>query len=366
MIENYIVELLFEQECVIIPGFGGFVVNYQAAYYDTKKNIFFPPQRKVSFNARLKTNDGLLYNYLVHRENISFNEAREKVSRFVETINARLKKKEKVTILNIGTFTFKHQLVFLPDRQANFLSDVYGLNAVLISSIKKEAIVVPNRVIIPVADSTYNYRKWMVAASFLLSLLLIPHSFLNFQKYHSQSNLGFDFSMQDVNSPLENLLTDYPFLSGLSSQIDELSDKKSALNPFAEVKSSTEVVQEMNKETILPIAKDTAAIQEQEVLNSESQIEDMGTEKIIPETISDKVSEEIQPGSFCLIIGSFKEKRNAERFFKKKQKDFPNAIFFQFNGFYRITSDVFAEKSDASKEKKILKSKGISSWVMKY
>ena len=54
------------------------------------------------------------------------------------------------------------------------------------------------------------------------------------------------------------------------------------------------------------------------------------------------------------------------RFFKKKQKDFPNAKFFQSKGFYRITSDTFHKKSDAVKEKKSLKNQGVPSWVMKY
>ena len=365
MVENYIVELLFNQECVIIPGFGGFVVNYHSAYYDAKKNVFYPPQRKVGFNARLKTNDGLLFNYLVHRENISFNEAREKVTRFVETINACLKNKEEVVIPRLGSFTFKHQLVFSPDKQTNFLTDVYGLYPVLISSIKKEVVAVPKRVTIPVSTKT-NYRKWMVAASFLLSLLLIPHGFLNFSKYQSQSNLGLNFLMQDASSPLKNLLSDYPSLSNLSSQIDALSEKKNALNPFTEVKSSAEIVQEMNKENDLPVIKDSVAGQEPENSNIQSNTENTKKEEIAKETIPNEVSEEIQQGSFCLIIGSFKVKQNAERFFKKKQKDFPNAKFFQSKGFYRITSDVFVKKSDAVKEKKSLKSQGVSSWVMKY
>jgi len=173
--------------------------------------------------------------------------------------------------------------------------------------------------------------------------------------------------MQDADSPLRNLLTDYPSLSALSSQIDALSEKKTALNPFAEVKSSAEIVEEMNKKKeVLSVTKDSVAVQEPEISDIQPKTENTGNEEIAEEIVPDEVSEEIQQGNFCLILGSFKDKRNAERFFEKKQKDFPNAKFFQSKGFYRITSDVFVKKSDAVKEKKYLKNQGVSSWVMKY
>ncbi len=362
MIENYIVELLYEQECVIIPGFGGFVVNYHPAFYDAKKNVFYPPKRKVGFNIQLKTNDGLLYNYLVRRENISFNEAREKVACFVETIDSRLKKKETVVIPNLGTFIFKHRLVFLPDKEANFFADAYGLDAVMVSSLKKEAVSVPNRVTIPVTATATNYRKWLVAASFLLSLLFIPHGFLNFSKYQSQSNLSFDILTSEA--PLENLLTEHPSLSDLSIRIDELSEKKSALNPFVEVKSSAQIVEEMTNNEILPVETDSENLKMPEMIQKNQMPKEEQVEILTNKTVTENI--EISQGSFCLIIGSFKDKRNAERFFKKKQNDFPNAKFFQSKGFYRITSDVFVKKTDAVKEKKSLKSQGVSSWIMKY
>ncbi len=360
MIENYIVELLFEQECVIIPGFGGFVINYHPARYDEKKNIFYPPQHKVGFNVQLKTNDGLLYNTLMKREHISFEEAHQKVANYVDYIKNRLLKKETVKINKLGSFTLKHQLIFTPDKQANFLANVYGLEAVLISPIKKNITPPPKH--IPIVDSVGNY-KWLVAASFLLSLLLIPHGFLNFSKYQSQSNLGFNFTIKDFNNPLENLLADYPELSAISSQIDELSEKKSALNPFTKTKSTSEVIKAINEEPYLPITNNTDSIKEPSTVNTKQP-----TEKVTPiqnnkELVPDNT---IPKGSYCLIIGSFKNEQNAKQFFMKKQKDFPNAVHFQYKGFYRITSGIFSKKSDASKEKEILKNKGISSWIMKY
>jgi len=360
MIENYIVELLFEQECVIIPGFGGFVINYHPAHYDEKKNIFYPPQHKVGFNVQLKTNDGLLFNTLMKREHISFEQARQKVANYVDEVNNRLGKKETVKISNLGSFTLKHQLIFSPDKQVNFLANVYGLDAVLISPIKK--IIAPPPKHIPIVNSAGNYRKWLVAASFLLSLLLIPHGFLNSSKYQSQSNLGFNFTTKYLNVPLENLLANYPALSLLSSQIDKLSEKKSALNPLTKIKSTAEIVKAIKKETIFPVTKNAAPIKETVISNAKQP-----SKKVKPEQKNKEITfNAIPKNSFCLIIGSFKNKHNAERFFKKKQKDFSNAICFHYNGFYRITSDVFVKKSDASKKMKILKSKGISSWVMKY
>ena len=57
---NHISELLYDHNCVIIPGFGGFITNYKSADFDHQNNVVLPARKVVAFNQSLVENDGLL------------------------------------------------------------------------------------------------------------------------------------------------------------------------------------------------------------------------------------------------------------------------------------------------------------------
>ena len=56
---QHIEVLLLENDCVIVPGFGGFVAYYTPAMR-VEGNTFLPPTRTPSLRPQLKLNDGLL------------------------------------------------------------------------------------------------------------------------------------------------------------------------------------------------------------------------------------------------------------------------------------------------------------------
>ena len=58
------INLLYKHDCVTIPNFGSFIVNDSTAKYVDSENKFYPPGRYVSFNPLIKSNDGLLANYI--------------------------------------------------------------------------------------------------------------------------------------------------------------------------------------------------------------------------------------------------------------------------------------------------------------
>ena len=79
----YISELLYVSDCVIIPGLGGFVANSRSAFLNPAQHTFNPPVRRIAFNASLRTNDGLLANYVSRREGITYGDAVTKIKYFV-------------------------------------------------------------------------------------------------------------------------------------------------------------------------------------------------------------------------------------------------------------------------------------------
>ena len=83
-VDRYIGELLYDYECVVVPGFGGFISNKKPAKVNRITQQFFPPYYQLFFNVHLTENDGLLINYLAKRERIPFKEARQAVEDYVK------------------------------------------------------------------------------------------------------------------------------------------------------------------------------------------------------------------------------------------------------------------------------------------
>ena len=61
-LSRHIEMLLLENDCVVVPDFGGFIAHYQPARYVEEEGIFLPPLRTVGFNPQLTMNDGMLTN----------------------------------------------------------------------------------------------------------------------------------------------------------------------------------------------------------------------------------------------------------------------------------------------------------------
>lgn len=104
---HIVVELLSKHSCVIIPNFGGFVVNEKSAVADSGTDYFFPPQKELIFNPHLSHNDGLLAHALMQKKSISFDEADEIVAKGVEQLKTELKEHKMCTLGDWGFFSFE-------------------------------------------------------------------------------------------------------------------------------------------------------------------------------------------------------------------------------------------------------------------
>ena len=126
-----IVELLHNNDCVILPGFGAFVLKKKSA--SIIQNKFIPPSKNVSFNSMLKENDGLLVKYISGTRKTSYKKALNLVEKEVEAFNKKLTRDLLVEIESIGIFELKDEnsLNFNPDLSINFDSSSFGLQSFL-------------------------------------------------------------------------------------------------------------------------------------------------------------------------------------------------------------------------------------------
>ena len=78
-LERHIEILLLSNDCVIVPGFGGFMAHHVDARYDEQENLFLPPQRTIGFNPQLTLNDSLLAQSYIEAYDISYPEALRRI-----------------------------------------------------------------------------------------------------------------------------------------------------------------------------------------------------------------------------------------------------------------------------------------------
>lgn len=137
---TYIKDLLYRYECVIIPGFGAFLTQYQSAILDGEKHTMFPPGKRVSFNRMLQTNDGLLANYVATVDGLTYEAALKQIRNYTAQLSVRLADDKEVVIPQIGTFTLnKEQSVqFIPFQKETFSTASFGLASVASIPVQRE------------------------------------------------------------------------------------------------------------------------------------------------------------------------------------------------------------------------------------
>ncbi len=138
-ITAFIRELLFSHDCVIVPGFGGFVGNYSPARIDKNTATFYPPVKQISFNRNLNHNDGLLIGRISGASGLNYGDARNMVDEFVSGVKKKLERGEKVTFDNIGSFINNQEgnVQFEPDMSVNYHLDSYGLESFQYSPLEE-------------------------------------------------------------------------------------------------------------------------------------------------------------------------------------------------------------------------------------
>ncbi|MFL2592811.1 MAG: SPOR domain-containing protein [Flavobacteriaceae bacterium] len=136
-----ITNLLYRHDCVTIPGFGSFIINESSAKYIEKENKFYPPGKFVSFNPLIKSNDGLLANYISTKKSISYEESLNKIhSRVIKW--KKILSQESLYIQGIGEFILNdsENIIFTADKNLNFSRESFGLSPIKVQMLEKSVL----------------------------------------------------------------------------------------------------------------------------------------------------------------------------------------------------------------------------------
>jgi cell division septation protein DedD len=142
IVEKHIKALLFENEYVIVPAFGGFITHYVEAEVNKVKSFISPPSKQIAFNSLLKQNDWLLVSSMVEKENITREEAITLIDEYVASIMAEINNDRYYNFEEVGIFSLnrEYQIYFEPYHHINYLSQSFGLPEVAAKSLRQTPV----------------------------------------------------------------------------------------------------------------------------------------------------------------------------------------------------------------------------------
>lgn len=126
---TFLEHLLYEHECVIIPHFGGFVVNAQGFQFNEKEAKIYPKRKCVAFNEKLKTDDRFLTTEWAKKKSITQKEAAIEIAAISKDLKSDILSQGYLTIGQLGVFTLntEKRLSFSPNPDFNADLSVFGL-----------------------------------------------------------------------------------------------------------------------------------------------------------------------------------------------------------------------------------------------
>ncbi len=316
-IEKYIESLLYRYNCLIIPDFGGFLMQPISAQFNPVSYEFIPPAKKLKFNAQLKSDDGLLIHYVMRAEGISFEASGVLIQHMVSSWKNKLKKGRTVILENIGLFCLNNEgsIVFTPFEKVNYAKSSFGLAPVKARYIMREERAFDMK------TTAFSWKKAsIISASFLVFAGIIGYVNKEQMKYQLADMLG---STTRTVIDLPHFSSNYP-----------------AIYP-----------QSYEKDTIFQKSLVHATVKKQ--VNSQFEKKQAGVTK--------------KSLQYQLIAGAFKYETNAQKKLKQlREQGFDKSkILGIFNGMNMVAYYTFEHRKKALKVLRLLRSQGKEVWLRK-
>lgn len=313
-IKAVIRELLFEHDCVIIPGFGGFIGNFSPARLDKSTGTFFPPVKQITFNRNINHNDGLLISKISRTAALNYGDARTLVERFVENMTSRLAKGEKIFFDHLGCFRYniEKNLEFEPEPNINYYTGSYGLDS--FQCVPLKAYDVRKRVTRHIDRDPV--RQAAIRRNILRAAVIIP---------------------------VLALLVAVP----LKTDLFRAKTEATSLNPLvtAEFENNRKAVDEA-----MVIVPDSSPSVKREPV----------------QTPSPPPPQPIEQNNYRIITGSFKSEQNAIAHVNALKADGYNPEIIQAtNGFFRVTAMTCSDMETALATRDSISKRFPGSWISK-
>lgn len=356
---RHIEVLLLENDCVIVPGLGGFIAHNKAAEFKDSANVFCPPVRTIGFNPQLIINDGLLAQSYMQAYDTDFPDASRKIESVVSQIKDSLYKNGQAELENIGTlyYTMAGVYGFEPYQNAFFSPSLYGLGSFSISPLSelkpvKETAVEP-RIMIETVPSCEEDIKEKAKQRHIIKRMA-EHAV----GIAAAVILFFVLSVPVENTYLDN--SSYASL-GAETMLDAIRSKSMATTSLEtkDIKQNNATNRRNNVNTLRPVAVKSVKVEKAEPKASKevkaspavAKKEVVKTEAVKAETKGTKEvqkSNTVQNKGLFVIVASLQTMQDAEKELAKfKKQGYNEATILASDNRYRIALYRFTDKSKA-------------------
>lgn len=175
--EDIIIQLLLRHNCVVVPGFGGFVAKQVAAELDLQNGLIAPPKKALLFNRFLLADDGLLLAEISRQNGLYYEEAKNQLQAYTDQLQRQLLGGQTVQFPKLGTFSRQPdgQLLFEQDRFFNLLLSSYGLGK--LSFVPQQIENSAEKPVISLHEKPVRQISWAKVAA---AACLLPLGFYSF------------------------------------------------------------------------------------------------------------------------------------------------------------------------------------------
>ena len=379
-LSRHIEILLLSNDCVIVPGFGGFVAHHKVAEYDMEEKTFYPPQRVLGFNSQLVLNDSLLVQSYAEAYDLSYPEALRKIENEVEEIKQQIEIEGEYKFRGIGTVskTAEGYYDFEPCVAGLVSPGLYGFTSYIMDAVNgvadadgasdtedsaekkllSAAGVVAGETEVDVKDDAedtedveddevedeeeergiyVSYKKMWYAAAASLILLLLPLAYNSLTVGRgSQSSNVIRGSVGDTGKEV---------VSKIGEGIDTF-------------------MKATNSESV---PADTVNITEKTV-KQEAAVEAVADTKVQAEKAGE-VSKETVKGQYSIILASRVSKKGAEDFVKRLNRaGYKEASVYEDGSMRRVVYGSYGSEREAERALNVLKKKNetfAGTWVQR-
>ncbi|MBQ6759950.1 MAG: SPOR domain-containing protein [Prevotella sp.] len=379
-LSRHIEILLLSNDCVIVPGFGGFVAHHKVAEYDMEEKTFYPPQRVLGFNSQLVLNDSLLVQSYAEAYDLSYPEALRKIENEVEEIKQQIEIEGEYKFRGIGTVskTAEGYYDFEPCVAGLVSPSLYGFTSYIMDAVNgvadadgasdtedsaekkllSAADVVTGETEVDVKDDAedtedveddevedeeeergiyVSYKKMWYAAAASLILLLLPLAYNSLTVGRgSQSSNVIRGSVGDTGKEVV-------------SKIGE------GIDTFMKATNSESVPADTMNITEKTVKQEAAG---EAVADTKVQAEKTG-----------EVSKETVKGQYSIIMASRVSKKGAEDFVKRLNRaGYKEASVYENGSMRRVVYGSYGSEREAERALNVLKKKNetfAGTWVQK-
>ena len=335
--------LLLDNDCVIVPGLGGFVAHYVDARFEAEENLFLPPQRTLGFNSSLRMNDSLLAQSYAEAYDISYPEAVRRIEDEVNELRQHLDNESCYELNGIGALRLNEEghMEFSPYESGILTPTLYGLGPFEMQPLHQD--------VEPADESNTHSRKAIVIPlSWLRNAAAVAAAVICFFLYTTpvSNSLKGDISLGSVELPMPSGLTTPKHATKV-----EVTTPKTE-RTVAKVEETTPKAEQTEAKTEETLTANTPA----PVSTAEAK-----SEKSAEATPSAKPAEAkpiAKPAQrqFCIVLATDVAERNAKEFVEKMHKNgFDQTRIYVHNNLRRVIYGTYASQTEAYNDLRTLR-----------